>query len=303
MEKIKNVIKKIPFIPTIYRNIRDKRLANRDAAMTPFGFKIIANDSMQQGKFEPVDTKIFRNFVEDADVVIDAGAHVGYYCLQALSLKKHIIAFEPMPLNAKTLLKNISINGWEDNAEVFQLALADKPGILKMYGSGTGASLIKGWAGFSSKKPVLVPSSSLDLVIGNRLAGSNVFILIDVERAEYELLKGAKKYWHPNRNQYGWSKSLCRNINQKNARSIRTISQHSKYSGKQDMTPIAQMKIRNCNYAKRKVSAKIQRPQEIVHLPILSLYTKRQTMLGESCLICESARNNFPTFWKNIVSG
>jgi len=193
MEKIKNIIKRIPFVPTIYRNIRDKRLANRDAVMTPFGFKIIANDSMQQGKFEPVDTKIFRKFVEDADVVIDAGAHVGYYCLQALSLRKHVIAFEPMPLNAKTLLKNISINRWGDNAEVFQLALADKPGILKMYGSGTGASLIKGWAGFSSRNPVLVPSSSLDLVIGNRLAGSNVFILIDVESAEYELLKGAKK--------------------------------------------------------------------------------------------------------------
>jgi len=197
MEKIKNIIKKIPFIPTIYRNIRDSRSANRDAVMTHFGFKIIAGEEMQLGKFEPVDTKIFRKLADGVDVVIDAGAHFGYYCLHALSLNKHTIAFEPMPLNAKTLVRNIFLNGWGDNAEVFQLALADKPGILEMYGGGkheggTGASLIKGWAGFSSKAPTLVPVSSLDLVIGNRLAGSDVLILADVEGAEFELLKGAK---------------------------------------------------------------------------------------------------------------
>jgi FkbM family methyltransferase len=193
MGKIKDLVKKMPFVLTLYRKVRDGRLAARDAVMTPFGFKIIASDEMQQGVFEPVDTKIFRRLIEDADVVIDAGAHVGYYCLQALSMGKHLIAFEPMPLNAKTLLKNIFLNGWGSNAEVFQLALTDKPGILAMYGSGTGASLIKGWAGFSSKTPTLVPASSLDLVLGDRLAGSNVFILVDVEGAEHALLKGAKK--------------------------------------------------------------------------------------------------------------
>ena len=192
MGKIKSLAKKLPFVPTIYRTLRDRQWANRPAVMTPFGFKIVAGDAMQKGEFEPTDTKYFRMLAEDADVVIDVGANVGYYCLQALSLKKHLIAFEPMPLNAKVLLKNIHLNGWGSNAEVFQMALSDKPGILEMYGGGTGASLIKGWAGFSSRASTLVPVSSLDSVLGERLAGSRVFILIDVEGAEYGLLKGAK---------------------------------------------------------------------------------------------------------------
>jgi FkbM family methyltransferase len=194
MEKLKNFAKKIPFVPTLYRNIRDKRLANKAPVETPFGFKIIAaNEAMQKGEFEAADTKIFRALISDLDVVVDIGANVGWYCLHALSLDKHVIAFEMMPSTAQILLKNIgAVNGWGDNAEVFQLALADKPGIIEAYGVGTGASLIKGWGGFSSKNPTLVSQSSLDLVIGNRLAGSKVFILIDVEGVEYGVLKGAQ---------------------------------------------------------------------------------------------------------------
>jgi FkbM family methyltransferase len=160
--------------------------------MTPFGFTIVAGDEMQKGEFEQGDTKIFRALAADVDVVVDVGANVGYYCLHALSMQKHLIAFEPMPLNVEVLLKNIRLNGWGDNAEVYPIALSDKPGILEIYGSGTGASLIKGWAGFSPRASMSVPVSSLDLVVGDRLTGSNVFVLIDVEGAEYGLLKGAK---------------------------------------------------------------------------------------------------------------
>ena len=190
---MKKILKKLPFVPTIYRNIRESRFARKEPAMTPFGFKMIGSDLMQKGEFEPGDTKIFRRLIKDADVLVDVGAHFGYYCLQALGLGKKIIAFEPMPTNAKLLMKNIALNGLGERAEIFQMALADKPGILEMYGGGMGASLVKGWGGFSSKSPTLVPVSSLDLVIGDRLAGQQVFILIDVEGAEYRLLQGAKK--------------------------------------------------------------------------------------------------------------
>jgi FkbM family methyltransferase len=193
MENLKKVAKKIPFVASTYRNARDKWMANKKAVVTPFGFKFIGNKAMQLGHFESEDVKIFQKLMEDVDTVVDAGAHAGYYCLQALSFHKHLIAFEPMPLNAKMLLDNITINGWEDNAEVFPIALAEKPGIAKMYGGGTGASLTKGWAGFSPKDPILVPVSSLDTVLNDRLAGSRILVLIDVEGAEYPLLNGAKK--------------------------------------------------------------------------------------------------------------
>ena len=129
----------------------------------------------------------------EVDTVVNAGANVGYYCLHALQLGKHVIAFEPVPLNAAVLLKNIFANGWQENAEVFPIALGERPGILPLYGGGTGASLIKGWAGFHPGKPTLVPVSSLDAVLNDKLAGSKVLVLIDIEGFEYDLLKGAKK--------------------------------------------------------------------------------------------------------------
>ena len=98
-----------------------------------------------------------------------------------------------MPLNLRMLLRNITLNGWEDRAEIFQLALGEQPGIASMYGGGMGASLVKGWAGFSTKKPILVPVSSLDTVLDGRLVKQKIFILIDVEGAEYALLRGAEK--------------------------------------------------------------------------------------------------------------
>jgi FkbM family methyltransferase len=193
MNSVKKAIKKIPFLATAYRKVRDNWLAGKEPVVTPFGFRFIGSTLMQSGNFEPEDVKIFQTLANLSDVVIDAGAHAGYYCLQALNLGKHLIAFEPMPLNIRMLLKNITLNGWEDRAEIFQLALGEKSGVAHMYGGGMGASLVKGWAGFSTKKPILVPVSSLDIVLGDRLAGQKTVILIDVEGAEYALLRGAKK--------------------------------------------------------------------------------------------------------------
>lgn len=191
MERFKKIVKKIPFVADTYRGVRDGLLANKKPVVTPFGFKFVGSREMQSGAFEPADVKVFQTLMQHVSTVIDVGAHAGYYCLQALQAKKHLIAFEPMPQNTKMLLKNIALNGFEDNAEVFQMALAARPGIAKMYGGGTGASLIEGWAGFSGKNPLLVPVSSFDAVLGDRLAGSNALILIDVEGFEFEVLKGA----------------------------------------------------------------------------------------------------------------
>jgi FkbM family methyltransferase len=219
MGKLRDLAKKLPVVPTVYRKVRDRRWANRVPVATPFGFSIVAGDEMQRGEFEAEDTKRFRALTAGVDVVVDVGANIGYYCLHALSMKKRLIAFEPMPLNIEVLLKNIRLNGWSDNAEVFPMALSDKPGILEIYGSGTGASLIKGWAGFSPRASMLVPVSSLDLVLGNQLAGSNVFILIDVEGAEYGLLKGAQQLLNSDPKPI-WMVEIAYGVNQPEGRSV-----------------------------------------------------------------------------------
>lgn len=83
-------------------------------------------------------------------------------------------------------------NGWEDKAEVFPLALSDRPRLLTLYGaSGPSASLIKNWAGYSSRFKKIVPVSTLDNILAGRFFGERLFIKMDVEGAEYLVLKGA----------------------------------------------------------------------------------------------------------------
>lgn len=192
-ERLKSFAKKIPGVATAYRQIRDYRLAHSAPKVTPFGFSMVGNHAMEKGTFEPEETKFFKTLIEDADVLVNAGANTGYYCLHALAAHKQVIAFEPMPQNAALLRKNIGINNWTERAEVFEMALGDRSGTVPMYGSGTGASLIKGWASFSPRKPIMIPLSSLDAILGNKLKGKKVMVLVDVEGAEYDLILGAKK--------------------------------------------------------------------------------------------------------------
>jgi FkbM family methyltransferase len=165
--------------------------------VTPLGFKLIsglhpAYELMRVGKFEVEETAIIAKLLPQVDVFVDIGANLGYYTCLALQSGKPVIAFEPQQQNLQCLFQNLTVNGWEDRAEVFPLALSDCPGLLTLYGaSGPSASLIKNWAGYSSRFNKIVPVSTLDNVLAGRFFGKRLFIKMDVEGAEFYVLKGS----------------------------------------------------------------------------------------------------------------
>lgn len=165
--------------------------------VTPLGFKLTsglhpAYELMRTGKFEVEETSIIVKLLPKIDRFIDIGANLGYYTCLALLHKKPVVAFEPQEQNLKCLFKNLIANEWVDNVEVFPLALSEKSGLLTLYGaSGPSASLIKNWAEYSSHFKKIVPVSTLDKVLAGRFPEEQLFIKIDVEGAEYSVLKGA----------------------------------------------------------------------------------------------------------------
>lgn len=175
----------------IYRHVRDSWQVSEEPQETLMGFKLIGNKSMQSGQFEPEETQIVKRILPSVDIVINIGANIGYYCCIALSQEKYVVAFEPMNLNLRYLFRNIKANHWESRIEIYPMALSNKVGIIEIYGGGTGASLVKGWAGTPEQYVTLVPSATLDNVLGARFRGKRCFLLIDIEGAEQFMLEGA----------------------------------------------------------------------------------------------------------------
>jgi len=164
---------------------------------TEWKFKFVGNKFMVTGNFEPFETNIVRKLLSKSDVFINIGANVGYYCCHALSLGKPVIAFEPIVRNLRFLYKNIQINGWE-NVEIYPIALSNKIGVIDIYGSNTSSSIINGWANNSEFNKTLVPVSTLDLVLHNRIKGKRALILVDIEGAEKKMLDSASKILNNN---------------------------------------------------------------------------------------------------------
>lgn len=164
---------------------------------TSLGFKLrargyIANKLMVESKFETTEITILKKMMENSDIFVDIGANIGYYTCLACSLGKKVLAFEPQAQNLSCLLANIKTNNFSSLAEIFPVGLGEVPDILTLYGaSGPSASLINGWAGYSNKFKKMIPINTLDAILSGRYPDSAMAIKIDVEGAEFRVLKGA----------------------------------------------------------------------------------------------------------------
>jgi FkbM family methyltransferase len=191
VRSVKPLVDGYPRVGRLYRDMRELRWARRQPVDTPLGFKLAGSPVMEQGTFEPEETALFTSLLPKVDLFVNVGANVGYYCCIALQHGVSTVAVEPMPGNLRHLYNNIEANGWSDRVEVFPMALARRSGLRTIYGAGTGASLIAGWAGTPSHYKTIVPATTLDRLLSGRISGRRALILADVEGAELEVLAGA----------------------------------------------------------------------------------------------------------------
>lgn len=195
MNTIRQFLRRTP-VATVVRHVRQIRALRRDPEMTPLGFRFAGNRAMELGTFEPEETELVRRLLEHSDAMINVGANIGYYCCLSIGAGKQVVAFEPIELNVRQLLKNLRANQWGGRAEVYPIALSSEVGVVEIYGSGTAASMVSGWAGIPRSDVRLVPASTLDLVIGTRFSGRSCLVIIDVEGAEHAVLQGAGALLH-----------------------------------------------------------------------------------------------------------
>ena len=123
-QTLKSVVERFPQAAQFYRNSRDLLDRNTPAMKTPWGFTLAGHPAMAAGSFEPEETRLVRELLQEVDVLVNVGANVdvlvnvganvGYYCCHALSLSKPVIAVEPISRNLHYLMRNIQENGWAE---------------------------------------------------------------------------------------------------------------------------------------------------------------------------------------------
>jgi len=140
---------------------------------------------------EPRVTSIFCSLIKEGDIVVDAGASIGYYTLLAakrVGKNGYVYAFEPYPPSFKRLMENIKLNNWK-NVHAYQLALSDSTKEEKFYVSKSGVVSGSSFALRRDSICITVKAKPLDDIIKANID----LVKIDVEGAELEVLKGMEK--------------------------------------------------------------------------------------------------------------
>jgi FkbM family methyltransferase len=182
----------LPLVSRIYRDLRDRRAQNAlNWETSLFGIELLGGNYLASGVHEVPELEAAINLLSSFDVLVDVGANVGLYSCLFAKHGKHAVAIEPYGPNLQILYLNIYRNRLDKEVEVFPVAVADRAGLMKLYGRGQGASLVPGWGDQPQHDFSTVAVNTLDNIGGDRFRPSRLMLKIDVEGAEWDVLQGA----------------------------------------------------------------------------------------------------------------
>ena len=144
----------------------------------------------------------FLNHYRDYDVFLDIGSNIGTYAILAAKKGLRAIAFEPIKSNYDALRINLILNKLEDKVTVFNVALGAYSHKAQFAFDliNTGASHLLGIeiedehpASMEIGESQIVPLDDFMPQL-NLTKNDRIFIKIDVEGMEAQVLKGAKRF-------------------------------------------------------------------------------------------------------------
>lgn len=160
------------------------------------------------GRFAPPDlvgdryeldtTRLFELLLKPGDVMLDIGAHVGYYTLLAAKLvgaSGKVYAFEPEPENYATLLRNIELNKL-DNVVAVRKAISNRNTPCQFFLSqldNGNHSLVH--LGLPEKGTISVETTTLDQFLEEVGWPRIDIIKMDIEGSELAALEGMEKFF------------------------------------------------------------------------------------------------------------
>jgi FkbM family methyltransferase len=163
------------------------------------------------GLWEPSNTYTVRRLVKPGAICVDAGANVGWYTILLASLtgpSGTVHAFEPSPDAMLELEENVALNGRSGNVVLNRTGLGrtvEEARTLYSTGSSLYSSLYEVPRNEASVRisdlplshPVIhtIAMTSLDQYADERRLSRIDFLKLDVEGAEFDVLRGAEKFF------------------------------------------------------------------------------------------------------------
>lgn len=160
----------------------------------PPGYRDIA--WYRSGVLEPKTTETFARTLRPGAVVMDVGAHLGYYTLLASKLvgtAGKVYAFEPDPVHFAWLKRNVEANLCE-NVDLMQIAVGREHGKVRFFSQPTssGGSLYR-TRPTALTREIDVEVISLDEFVRARNCQRVDLVKLDVEGGEAAALEGMRE--------------------------------------------------------------------------------------------------------------
>lgn len=142
--------------------------------------------------WERFQTSLFKKHVKKGDIVLDIGAHIGWYTLQAARIvgsTGRVYAFEPDLKNFKLLKKNVNANGYT-NVILVNKAVSNKTKKGRLYKSTNNTGDNRVFDSRDGRSSVGIQVIALDDFLKEKQVN---FIKMDIQGFEANAVKGARK--------------------------------------------------------------------------------------------------------------
>jgi len=142
--------------------------------------------------FEPATVALFAALARQARAIVDVGANVGVFSLLAARLQPEarILAFEPQPVVAMSLARNVALSGTR-KVEVLPTALGATTGYTSLFTTVSDVLTSLDGARVPDSVELTVPITTLDAVVRERGVVGIDLVKIDVEGWELPVFQGA----------------------------------------------------------------------------------------------------------------
>lgn len=216
---------------------------------------IVSQELILSGVWEEYETELIKENLREGDVILDVGAHIGYYSLIAASIvgeKGKVYAFEPEPRNYKLLEKNIRENGYK-NVVLINKAVTDKKKRISLFINDKNTGDHRIYDSGDRRKKIPIDAISLDEYFGGKDRKLNL-IKLDIQGAEFFALKGARRLLRDSKN--------IKIITEFWPRGLELCGS----SGEEYLKLLEENKFRLFNINEAKKSAKLITPRELLKM-------------------------------------